>query len=82
MYGGGRYGPSTAPFDETVVAQLLPLTDGATADRTALVATAGLFVRPLAMAEFSSAECVDGVATAGADAFGGCGKLAGNVDAG
>lgn len=60
----------------------MPFTDGATADSTALVATAGLLVRPLADAEFSSAECVEGVATAGAGAAGGCGRLAGSVDAG
>lgn len=64
------------------MALLLPLTVGATADRTALVATAGLFVRPVADAELSCAECVEGVATAGADWADGCGKLAGNDDVG
>lgn len=57
----------------TVVALLLPLIAGATAERTALVATAGLFVRPLAATELSSAECADGAAIVGAAAGGGCG---------
>lgn len=38
------------PFDDVIVALLLPFAAGAAADRTALVATAGLFVRQLAVA--------------------------------
>lgn len=61
------------PLAATVVALLLPLMAGATADSTALVATAGLFVRPLAATELSSAEWADGAAIVGAAAGGGCG---------
>lgn len=66
-----RYG-GRPPFVDTVVALLLPLMAGAAADITALVATAGLFVRPLA-AELSSPGCNDGTAAVGAVAGGGCG---------
>lgn len=61
------------PLAATVVALLFPLMVGATADNTALVATAGLFVRPLAATELSKAACADGAAIVGAAAGGGCG---------
>lgn len=69
---------------DTVVALLLPLVAGAVADRTALVATAGLFVRPLAV-ELSKLGCNDGAAAAGAAgavAGGGCGIPTANEDKG
>lgn len=60
---------------------LLPLAAGAAADRTALVATAGLFVRQL-MAALSRPGCTaDGAGAVGAVAGGGCGTPTGN-DAG
>lgn len=64
----------------TVVALLFPFAAGAVADRTALVATAGLFVRPPA-AELSKLGCNVGAATVGAVAGGGCGTPTDN-DAG
>lgn len=60
------------PFVDNVVALLLPFVAGAAADKTALVATAGLFVRPL-VAELSKPGCNDGAAAVGAVAGGGCG---------
>lgn len=52
---------------DTVVALLLPFVAGAAAVKTALVATAGLFIRPL-IAELSRPGCNDGAVAAG-----GCG---------
>jgi len=53
-------------------ALLFPLTVGAAADKTALVATAGLFVRPLAAAALSRpGTCVATGGAVGAVAGGG-----------
>lgn len=66
------------PFDETVVALLLPFAAGAAADKTALVATAGLFVRPAIDVELSKLGCMLGAIAVGAVAVAGCGKPTGN----
>lgn len=58
---------------DTVVALLLPLAFGAAADNTALVATAGLFVRQLTAALSRPACAADAVGAVGAVAGGGCG---------
>lgn len=62
-----------------VTALLLPLTAGAAAESTALVATAGLFVLPLAAAALSSpGGSVAGGGAVGAVAGGGCGTPTGS----
>lgn len=67
-------------MEDVIVALLLPFAAGAAADKTALVATAGLFVRQLAVA-LSNPGCTDGVGAVGAVAGGGCGTPTDN-DAG
>lgn len=66
------------PFAETVVALLFPLAAGAAADKTALVATAGLFVLPATDVELSRLGCIAGVTAVGAVAVAGCGSPMGN----
>lgn len=59
------------------MALLLPLAAGAAAESTALVATAGLFVRQLAAA-LSKPGCTDGAGAVGAVAGGGWGTPRGS----
>lgn len=72
---------AAAAAAETVVALLFPFAAGAVADKTALVATAGLFVRPVTEALSNPGWTIAGFGADGAVAGGGWGTPNGNDEA-